>query len=173
MGPDVSIIPNAAKHGVGARNDLLRIEGLDDVVVGAAIQSDDSFGVAISGRQHDDRDVRLPAQDPAQLHAVETRKHEIEDYQVWSEMTGQGQTGLAVVGNVGGEPGALKIQLHPVRDPRIVFDYQYCGAQRESSEAPSGARCLTGRPRILAGYAYGRMISRAVSTSLPVVSDRL
>ena len=156
---------DATKHGVRARNDLLRIEGLDDVVVGSAIQPDDSLGVAISGRQHDDWNVRLAAQDPAQLYAVETRKHEIEDYQVGSEVAGQGQTGPAVTGNLGGESGALEIQLHPVRDPRIIFDYQYCAAQSESSREPSRARCLTGRPRILAGYAYGRMILREVSMS--------
>ena len=69
---------------------------------------------------------RSAAQDPAQLYAVETRKHEIEDYQVGSEVAGQGQTGLAVTGNLGGESGALEIQLHSVRDPRIIFDYQYC-----------------------------------------------
>ena len=45
------------KHGLGSRNDLLWIEGLDDVVVRSAVQSDDSLGVSFPGRQHDYRNV--------------------------------------------------------------------------------------------------------------------
>ena len=71
-----------------------------------------------------------PTQDPAQLHSIETGKHQIEDYQVRSQIAGQRQTGFAVMSNFSGESGALKVHLNPVRYPRIVFNYQYCAAHQ-------------------------------------------
>ena len=142
----LDLSPDPAEHGFGAGNDLLRVEGLDDVVVGTGVQSRDPVSVGFPGRQHDYRDVRLQAQDSAQFHAVEPGKRQVQDYQVRGQVAGQGQTGLAVMGNVGREPGAFEIHPDPVRDPLVVFDYQYRADHGRSSEEPFPARRLIEAP---------------------------
>ena len=145
----------ATQHGVGAGNDFAGIEWLDDVVVGAALQSDDSIGVGFPGGEHDDWYVRLSTQDPAHLNAIETRQHQIEDDQVRSQGTGQRQPGFSIVRNLGGVSRALEIHLEPTRDPRIVFDYQYGGAHRWFSRHSSWTRHLMPAPRLSTRYVHG------------------
>ena len=65
-------------------------------------------------------------------HAVETGKHQIEDYQVRNQVAGHAQAGLAVMSDLGVESRTLEVHLDPVCDPRIVFDYQYRAAHRRS-----------------------------------------
>src|SRR3990170_115664 len=58
--------PAAPEHGVHAREQLARIEGLGQVVVGAHLQADDAVDVIALGGEHDDRGARvLRAQAPA------------------------------------------------------------------------------------------------------------
>ena len=142
--------PDPAEHGKGAGDDLLRVEGFHDVVVGSGVQSGDTVDVGFPGRQHDYRNVRLQAQDSAKFHAVETGKRQVQDYQVRGQVAGQGQAGLAVMGNLGREPGALEVDLDPLRYPGVVFDYK---VRRRSCLVPflSGVviRCRYYRCRIV------------------------
>ena len=50
-------VPDTAEHRSGARNDLVRVERFDDVIVGPAIQSDDPLGGGFPGCQHDYRNL--------------------------------------------------------------------------------------------------------------------
>ena len=64
--------------------------------------------------------VRLPAQDPAQLHPVETGKHQVQDDQLGFQFAGQVETGRAIMSDFGGKSDALKVHLDPVGDPGVV-----------------------------------------------------
>ena len=49
---------DAAEHGMDARRQLARVEGLGQIVVGANLQADDAIDVFAAGSQQDDRNRR-------------------------------------------------------------------------------------------------------------------
>jgi hypothetical protein len=68
--------------GPDARDELLRLEGLDDVVVRPRLQPDDDVnGVGASG-EHDDGDAGLGADATAYLHAIHAGKHDVQQHEV-------------------------------------------------------------------------------------------
>ena len=71
------------QHRVDARDQLARVEGLGQVVVGAHLEADDAVDLLALGREHDDGHV-LPgaAQPPANAEAVLAGQHEVEHDQV-------------------------------------------------------------------------------------------
>jgi hypothetical protein len=73
----------AAQHGVDARHELARVEGLGQVVVGAHLQADDAVHLVALGGEHDDggRAAR-GAQAPADREPVLARQHQVEHQQV-------------------------------------------------------------------------------------------
>ena len=78
------------------RQQLLALERLDEVVVGAAVESLDAV-VGLGARGEDqDRDVALGAQPAADLDAVEPRQAEVEDDEVGDELLGRRERLLAV-----------------------------------------------------------------------------
>ena len=73
------------QHGAHARDDLLRREGLDDVVVGAELEPEDAVDLLASGREHHDRHRRragILAQPPAHVEPAELRQHQVEQDEV-------------------------------------------------------------------------------------------
>ncbi len=89
----------ATERRPDARDELLHLERLLDVVVGTGFESDDDIDGVGAGREHDDRHRRGSADRPAHLEAVETRQHHVEQ----DEIEGLGrepiQAGLAVGGS--------------------------------------------------------------------------
>ena len=155
---------DATQHRVGARNQLARIEGLDDVVVGATLQPDHPLSVRLSGCQHDDRDVGLLTQGLTHVHPVHTRQHQVQDDQVRRELTGARQAGNTIVRNLGGKPGPLKVHLHPSRDARIVFNDQDAAVHVGSSTSPAEPRRPIQAPRLPADGLPPRL---ALATAAP------
>jgi hypothetical protein len=67
------------KHGSNARRQLAGREGLDDVVVGAELQTDNAIDFTRTRRQQDHGYVRGRAQLTKYREAVDTRQHDVED----------------------------------------------------------------------------------------------
>ena len=73
----------AAQHGVDAGQQLARVEGLGQVVVGADLEADDAVDVLALGGEHDDRRAVVGgAQAPADRQAVLAGQHQVEHDQV-------------------------------------------------------------------------------------------
>ncbi|CRG92914.1 hypothetical protein PISL3812_09992 [Talaromyces islandicus] len=78
------------------RHQLLGLERLDDVVIGAGLQAHHHVdGVALR-RQHDDRHPGLGPDQPAHLDAVPAGQHEIEQHQIGLGLTESGQSPVTV-----------------------------------------------------------------------------
>ncbi len=91
----------AAQQRAQPGEDLLDVEGLDHVVVGAGVQARDAVGGLHEGGEHEDGGpVALGAQHPADLEAVDARHHHVEDEHVRRV------------------PVRLRQRLHTVRDRR-------------------------------------------------------
>ena len=71
-----------AQHRLDPRQQLARVERLGHVVVGAELEPDHPVGLLGHRGQHDDRQVALRAQLPAQGEAVLARHHDVEHDQV-------------------------------------------------------------------------------------------
>src|SRR5919205_431164 len=69
----------APQDGLYARDQLARVEGLGQVVVGADLQPDDAVNVVAARREHHDVHVRpFGPQPPQHLEAVHARHHHVE-----------------------------------------------------------------------------------------------
>jgi hypothetical protein len=71
-----------AEERPDAGGELAQAEGLRHVVVGAELQPDDLVDLRALRGQHDDRDARFLAHDPADLDAAELRQHQVEHDEV-------------------------------------------------------------------------------------------
>ena len=92
----------SAGEGAHAGLELLGLEGLGHVVVGAAVESSDLVGGGRLGREHHDRQVvAVPAKLAHDLEAVHARQHDVEDDGVVQAALGEGEAGGAVVGGLG------------------------------------------------------------------------
>ena len=78
----------AAQQGPDPGQQLLALEGLDEVVVGAAVEAGHPVLGLGAGGQHQDRDVAVAAQAAADLDAVHPRQPEVEHDQVRNEAGG-------------------------------------------------------------------------------------
>ena len=107
------------------RQQLLALERLDQVVVGAAVEPADPVLGLGSRRQHQDRHVAVGAQPPADLDPVHARQPEVEHDQVRNEARG----GVERLDPVAGSPHlvALVAQRAPqdVGDLLVVLDDQH------------------------------------------------
>ena len=72
----------APEDGLDAGDQLSRVEGLRDVVVGADLEADDLVDVVVAGGEDDDGNVGCLAQLFADGEAVHLRHHYVEDDQV-------------------------------------------------------------------------------------------
>ncbi len=75
----------AAQQGADPGQQLLALERLDQVVVGAAVEAGDPVLGLGPGGQHQDRHVTLLAEAAADLDPVEAGEAEVEDDQVGDE----------------------------------------------------------------------------------------
>ena len=76
--PQARVPPQVAAH---PRHQLLRIEGLGDVVVRTHRESEHLVGVLALGAEHDDRQVAPLPQLHHRRQPVEPRHHHVDDHQ--------------------------------------------------------------------------------------------
>ena len=127
-----------AQQGPDPGQQLAALEGLDQVVVGAAVEAvDPVLGLGPRG-QHQDRHVALGPQAAADLDPVEPGQPEVEDDEVGHEVAGDVERLDAVAG--GAHLVALVAQRAPqdVGDLGVVLDDEDAAAEhvRVSSIAP-------------------------------------
>ena len=89
----------AAQQRAQPREQLVALEGLDEVVVGAGVEALHARLDGVAGGEHQDRHVAVLAQPPAHLHAVQLRQPEVEHHRVGLEHAGLVEGGLAVAGH--------------------------------------------------------------------------
>src|SRR4051812_36871968 len=98
------------------RQQLLALERLDQVIVGAAVEAGDAVLGLGAGGQHQDRHVAIAAQAPTDLDPVESRQAEVEDDEVGKEAGSD----VERLGSVGG--GADFVALVAERAAEHVGD---------------------------------------------------
>ena len=128
-----------AQQGPDPRQQLLALERLDQVVVGAAVEAGDAVLGLGAGGQHQDRHVAVGAQPAADLDAVEAREPEVEDDEVGDEAGGDVER-LDAVGR-GAHLVALVAQraAQDVGDVGVVLDDQHAAADLDSVSVSIGA----------------------------------
>jgi hypothetical protein len=67
-----------AQPGPDPRDQLFRLERLDDVVIRAGLESQNHIYSVALGREHDDRHTRFGADLPADVDPVDTWQHQVE-----------------------------------------------------------------------------------------------
>ena len=138
----------AAQQGADPRQQLLALEGLDQVVVGAGVEAGDAvLGLGPRG-QHQDRHVALLAQAAADLDPVEPGQAEVEHDQVGDESDRHVERLDAVGG--GADLVALVAQgtAQDVGDVGVVLDHEdaaalldlWIGAEHEADVKPVAPR---------------------------------
>src|SRR3546814_3640794 len=71
-----------AQHRADARDKLARIEGFDDIIVGADLQPDDAFGILGARGQQDDGNAARLAQMAGQRQTILAGHHNVADDEV-------------------------------------------------------------------------------------------
>ncbi len=147
--------------GANARDELLGVEGLDDVVVGTGLEPLDDIRRVAPGGEHDDRHAGLIADARAHLDAVHAGQHEVEQHQIGLGRV-DGVDGRGTVRAEGGletlraqhdadhlgerdvivddQDSRVHIPSHPTRDtawcamPRVRTRVTECGSMKASAE---------------------------------------
>jgi signal transduction histidine kinase len=121
----------AAPHdGSDPSRELARLEGFDDVVVRAELESEHPIDLLAPGREHHDGDVRLLADLPSEISAVPVGKHHIEQHEV-GRLASEGLSSACKRGcHLGIEPLTPEALRQWFRDGRLVLDQQDLGPHR-------------------------------------------
>ncbi len=114
----------AAQAGADTGDELLRLEGLGDVVIRAGLKAQhDVDGVRLRGK-HDDRHRRGAADGAADIHAVHAGEHKVEQNEVRLVVL-KGRYGLRAVGHGNGlKPLRFQDDSEHFRDCRIIVNDQ-------------------------------------------------
>ena len=107
-----------------ASDELLRLERLDDVVVGAGFEAENHVdGVRLRG-QHHDRHTGIGTQNPAHVDAVHAGQHQVEQHQVRAGLSDRGERLGAVPHHNGLETFPAQDDREHLRECRVVVDNQ-------------------------------------------------
>ena len=123
----------AAQQRADARDELADAERLGQVVVGAALESEDLVGFLAPRREHEDRHVavgRVAPDGAADGDAVESRQHQIEDHEIERLGARQAQPFVAVADRDGLQSLEREVQRDEVADVGLVLDHQHPRARR-------------------------------------------
>ena len=104
-----------------ARDELLRLKGLCDIVVRSHLKARDLVGRLALGGEHHDRRIGEGADLPAHLPAVLDGKHDIEQNDVRLKAPGELDAPAAVRGMCHLEPVLFKIQTQKFGNVAVIF----------------------------------------------------
>lgn len=110
-----------AQDRLDAGDDLLRVEGFHDVVIGSQLESQDFVECLTFRGDHDDGLLRDLADLPADLPAVHTGQHDVEDDKVGLERLELADGGLTVVHAVDVIPFIFEVQSEEFADVFVVI----------------------------------------------------
>ena len=146
-------VAGAADDAAHARDELLVVEGLGQVVVGAGGEALELVGLQAARRQHDDGDVlgaRVLTKAPHQLEAAHARHHHVGDHHVGDLLEDGGERLVAVAGQAHLEAGGTELHLEEPRDGGLVLHDQHAAGDllghRRSSVRLTLAALLEGHP---------------------------
>ena len=131
------------QHGLDAGQQFAGGERLDDVIVGAHLQTADAVVLAAAGRKDDDRQRRPGAAHLGQhFQPVAPRQHQIEQHQIDADAHGLFEAADAVAGLGRLVAGGAQGVAHAAADGLFVLDHHYAGRVHRS---PSISRTLIRR----------------------------
>ena len=110
------------QDGTHTRHQFTRRKGLDDVVVCAQFEADETVGLVGTGGEHDDGHTRFAAQRPTDVEAVHARQIEIKDDKIGLVRPGGGEGGVAVHGREDAETAAFQVVARQADDFGFVVD---------------------------------------------------
>ena len=114
----------AAQHGLDPCDDLLGIEGLYHVVIGAQLQPQNLIEGFALGGEHDDGAVAFLADLAADLPAVQLGHHDIQEDEGGLFAFEFGNGLLAVVGHYHLEALFFEVEAQQLADIQVVIGYQ-------------------------------------------------
>jgi hypothetical protein len=121
-----------AQQRTDARDEFANAEGLRQIIVRAAFETEHLVGFLAARGQHQNRDVaihRLATHGPAHRHPVELRQHHVENQQIERIGLRQPEAGCAVAGRHRRQTLELKVQHHQIANVRVVFDDEHSAAR--------------------------------------------
>ena len=113
----------APQHGLDARQQHVRVEGLGDVVVGAQLQPQNGIQLTAASRDEDHRRVGLLLEQPQRVQAVHAGQAHVQQDQVRPIALGEGQGILGAAGRTGPVAGLLQLQTQAAPHQRVVVNY--------------------------------------------------
>src|SRR5207248_5337026 len=150
----------AAEDRAHAADELGDREGLRDVVVRACLEPEDAVDLGVHRGQHQDRDVALAAQAPADLDPREAGQADVEDEDVVARRPRRLERALAVGELVDLEACRTQRVADGVDDRLLVVDDEDTFSHAVTSRpARSFMRTIVPRPR-----------AASISSSLPIAS---
>ena len=128
VGSPLSVPSGPAQQGPDAGGELLGLERLGDVVVGARLEPGHDVVAVGPGRHHDDRHVALAPQPPAQLEAVHAGQHDVDEHDVRRARRRASRAASSRAADIG-DGIALVLEREPEggADALVVLDDQDAG----------------------------------------------
>ena len=114
--------PRAAQNGIDARDDLMRVEWFDDVVVGAKPQAGKAVDIFRQRRHHDHWRGRILADARQNLEAIDAWDANVEQYQIGRQHCVMGKRDITIGGCHRAKTFPCQIGFENFGDARFVLD---------------------------------------------------
>lgn len=114
-----------AQHSADTGHQLGHLEGFDDVIVGAPVESAQPVVESVARSQHDQSDIAPLADDVGQRESVATRQHDVHDDQVRPVAVEHPLQTLAVDAAGRGVPGRGERVDDHLADGHRILDHQH------------------------------------------------
>src|SRR5947208_1761410 len=121
------LFPGPPQAGIHSRQQLVRVEGLDHVVVGTGTEAEHLVRGHGPRRHHDNGHAGIagvPAKPPGHLEPVDPRHHDVKENQVWPDLLCDPQRLLAVTGHEHVVSDETQVDLDEPSDIRVVIHHK-------------------------------------------------
>ena len=122
----------AAEHGIDPGHELLHLEGLDQIVVRAHLQSGDAVAHVALGGEHNDGRLALLADMGAYAPAVHHGQHDIQQHHVGGLLVVLLDGLAAVIGAADLEALLLQVHTDQIGYIAVILDHQNVACHRRS-----------------------------------------
>jgi hypothetical protein len=137
----VALALTAAHQGPQPGLELLQVEGLGEVVVGAGVQPRHALAHRPAGGEHQHRGRVIAAAQPRQhLQTVDVGQREVEHEGVEAPPLAQGQRLQAVAAGNHGEPARRQRAPQRLHQAQIVLDQQHVHRPKHRTGGAQGLR---------------------------------